>query len=284
MSDWERVLALFLLAGLLWLGLWRPAGADVPFSTDWGVGEVVAEVWKSFVSVGESGGMIFLAAIAGLFMGTLLNWAGDYLRRFSSSGALSSPGSSTCPAPAWWRGVMRREWDWPGITVELFTAFLFAYLWARYGPSWRLLEFVFYASIFHLITIIDLRHRLVLNVVLYPAIPLTLLIRLFLPHPDILSALLGGTTGLALFLVVMLAGRGTLGAGDVKLAAFIGVVMGFPHVLWALTLGILAGGVGALFVLITHRGGLKNYIPYAPFLCLGAMLVLLFPPPFLLAV
>jgi len=248
------------------------------------VDEVVAKVWKSFASVGESGGMILLAAIAGLFIGTLLNWAGDYLLRFSSRGVLSSPGSGTWPVPAWWRGATRREWDWPGVTVELFTAFLFAYLWARYGPSWRLLEVVFYASIFQLITLIDLRHRLVLNVVVYPAIPLTLLLRLLSPRPGILSALLGGTAGLALFLVVMLATRGALGAGDVKLAAFIGVVVGFPQVLWALALGILAGGVGALLVLITRRGGLKSYIPYAPFLCLGAMFMLLYSPPFLPAV
>jgi len=83
--------------------------------------------------------------------------------------------------------------------------------------------------------------------------------------------------GLVLFLVVMLARHGALGAGDVKLAAFIGVV-GFSQALWALALGILAGGVGALFMLITRRGGLKSYISYAPFLCLGAILVLLYSP------
>lgn len=33
MSDWERVLVLLLLAGLLCLGLWRPTGADARFST-----------------------------------------------------------------------------------------------------------------------------------------------------------------------------------------------------------------------------------------------------------
>jgi prepilin signal peptidase PulO-like enzyme (type II secretory pathway) len=81
-----------------------------------------------------------------------------------------------------------------------------------------------------------------------------------------------------LFLVVMLVGRGALGAGDVKLAALIGVAVGFPEVLWALALGIVAGGVGALLILVTRRGGLKSYMPYAPFLCLGAMLVLLYYP------
>jgi len=275
MSDRERILALLLLAGLLWLGLWWPAGANVPFSADWKVDEIVAQAGESFVSVGERGGMISLAAIAGLFMGSLLNWGGDYLLRFSSSRSPSSPGSNIYPVPVWWRCAMRREWDWPGITVELLSAFLFAAFWAQRGPSWRLLELAFYSLIFLLIALIDLRHRLVLNVVIYPAILITLLIRFLSPRPGILSALLGGAFGLLLFLVLMLAGRRALGAGDVKLAAFIGVVVGFPQVLWALALGILAGGVGALLILITRRGGLKSYFPYAPFLCLGAICVLL---------
>jgi prepilin signal peptidase PulO-like enzyme (type II secretory pathway) len=139
-------------------------------------------------------------------------------------------------------------------------------------------ELTFYALVFLLITLTDLRHRLVLNIVVYPAIPFTVAIRLLSPGSTLASTLLGGTAGLALFLAVMLVGRGALGAGDVKLAALIGVIVGFPEVLWALALGIIAGGVGALIILISRRGGLKSYMPYAPFLCLGAMLVLLYHP------
>ena len=170
---------------------------------------------------------------------------------------------------------MRQERDWSGLTAELFSALVFADLWVQQGASWQLLELAFYSFVFVLIALIDLKHRLILNVVIYPAILITLLIRLLSPQPGILSALLGGAFGLLLFLVVMLVGRGALGAGDVKLAAFIGLVVGFPQVLWALALGILAGGVAAVIVLITRRGGLKSYIPYAPFLCLGALCVLL---------
>jgi prepilin signal peptidase PulO-like enzyme (type II secretory pathway) len=280
-SNWERVLALLLLGGLLWLGLWWPAGADTSLSTNRELDQVVVSVSEFFASGGQGGKTVILFAVVGLFFGTLLNWSGDYLRRFSAAGAASPPGSDTQLVPAWWRSAMWREWDWLGIAIESLTALLFAYLWARYGPSWRLLELTFYTSIFLLITLTDLRHRLVLNIVFYPAIPLTLLIRLLSSHSVVPSTLLGGAAGLALFMVVMLVGRGALGAGDVKLAALIGVVVGFPEVLWALALGIVAGGIGALLILITRRGGLKSYMPYAPFLCLGAMLVLLYYPPLL---
>lgn len=278
MSNQERVLALLLLGGLLWLGMWWPAGAGTSLDVDRTVYEVVVRALGFFVSGGQGGKTAFLVAVAGLFVGTLLNWSGDYLRRFSVNDTLSPPESYTQLVPAWWRSIVRREWDWQGIMVELVTALLFVYLWSRYSLSWRLLELAFFTSIFLLITLTDLRHRLVLNVVVYPAIPFTLLIRLLSPHPVIPSTLLGGVAGLVLFLVVMLVGRGAMGAGDVKLAALIGVVVGFPEVLWALALGIVAGGVGALLILITRRGGLRSYMPYAPFLCLGAMLVLLYYP------
>jgi len=225
--------------------------------------------------------MILLWVVLGLLIGTLLHWNGDCLLRFSSGAVVSSSGSEASWSPARWRSAIRRPWDWPAITVALFSAFLLGYLWAQYGLSRRFLELAFYGFVFLLIALIDLRHRLVLNVVIYPAILITLLIRLVSPEPGILNALLGGAVGLLLFLAVMLAARQGLGAGDVKLAAFIGVVVGFPQVLWALALGILAGGLGALLVLVTRQGGLKTYIPYAPFLCLGAACVLVGGPQFL---
>jgi len=177
---------------------------------------------------------------------------------------------------------MCRGWDWPGIVVGLLSALFFARLWGWYGPSWRLLKYLFYLSLLQLVTLTDLRYRLVLNVVIYPALPIVLLTHLLSPHPGVLNALLGSAIGPIPFLLVVLLRRGAMGAGDVKLAALIGVMVGFPHVLWALMLGILAGGIGALLILVTGRGGLKSYIPYGPFLCLGAALALLNPSPFLL--
>jgi leader peptidase (prepilin peptidase)/N-methyltransferase len=71
-----------------------------------------------------------------------------------------------------------------------------------------------------------------------------------------------------------------MGGGDVKLAALIGLWVGFPHVLWALTLGILAGAVTTLVLLLSRRWSLTSHIPYAPFLCFGTVLSLLGVPFF----
>ena len=62
----------------------------------------------------------------------------------------------------------------------------------------------------------------------------------------IVSALLGGLTGLALFLPFY--ALRTMGAGDVKLLAMIGVWLGPQHVAWAALWTLLAGGALALLV------------------------------------
>jgi leader peptidase (prepilin peptidase)/N-methyltransferase len=157
-------------------------------------------------------------------------------------------------------------------------ASLFAYLWECFGPSWELLLSAFSCSFFLLIAIIDLKYRLVLNVMVYPAMVVALLPRLVLPGGGAVTTLAGGAIGLALFLLTALLRPGSLGGGDVKLATLIGLMFGFPQTLWALALGIVVGGIVAIVLLLTRHGGLKSHIPYAPFLCLGAIVALLYNP------
>lgn len=229
--------------------------------------------------------MILLCALVGLLMGSLLNRAGDYLPRFASSSAALSFESTSWPVPALWhlltsrRSLIRLQRSlWLGVAVELFSALLFAYLWERFGLSWRLLLLASCCSFLLLISLIDLRYHLVLNVLIYPAAVVALLLHSVPPGRDTLTALLGGAVGLSLFSLAALVRRGGMGVGDVKLAALIGLMVGFPQVLWALTLGILAGGIAALFLCLTGRSKIGDHMPYAPFLCLGVMVALIYDP------
>ncbi len=67
------------------------------------------------------------------------------------------------------------------------------------------------------------------------------------------------------------------GFGDVTLAGLIGLVVGWPAVVLALLVGILAAGVfslGYLLVMLARRRYTAfTAIPYGPFLILGASLV-----------
>jgi prepilin signal peptidase PulO-like enzyme (type II secretory pathway) len=233
--------------------------------------------------------MTLLYALVGLLAGCFLNRAGDYLPRFASSSTTPPPEPNSWPVPALWQAltslILRKrplhlqKSLWPGVAVELFAALLFACLWERFGLSWKLLLVAANCSFFLLIAVIDLKYRLVLNMLIYPAAAVTLFLRSVPPGRDTLITLLGGVVGLSPFLLVALVKPGGMGGGDVKLAALIGLMVGFPQVLWALALGILAGGITAFLLLLTRRWGPKSYIPYAPFLCLGALFSLVYPVP-----
>jgi prepilin signal peptidase PulO-like enzyme (type II secretory pathway) len=230
--------------------------------------------------------MTLLCALVGLLMGSLLDWAGDHLPRFTSSSVDISGEPSPHLRVALGhllassmsrRGQFQRS-AWLGVAVELVCAILFAYLWTRFGLSWKLVWLVLTCSFFVLIAVIDLKYRLVLNVMIFPAAAIAVLVRILLPGRDILDALLGGVVGLSPFLLMALLRPGDMGGGDVKLAALIGLVTGFPQVLWAVSLSILVGGVTAIVLFLTHRRESKSHIPYAPFLCLGAICSLVHDP------
>ncbi len=229
--------------------------------------------------------MILLVVAAGLIAGSGLNWAADYLPCFSS--LESEKGAQLRPKVelASWiilKSIVRREGRSRihvlNSAVELFSALLGVYLWRRFGLSWNLVWFAGLASFFILIALVDLRYRLVLNALVFPAAALALLLGFTSSMSTAVSALLGGGLGLGMFALVARLRPGELGAGDIKLAALIGLLFGFPYALWALLIGAGSGGVGAVVLLASRRGNLSTQIPYAPFLCLGALLALLYNP------
>ena len=171
--------------------------------------------------------------------------------------------------------------------VEFATAAIFAFLAWHYGLSLELAFAVIYAGIFIVIFAIDLEQELILNIVVFPAMILAFAFSFFwggfeelwpkIGPGFVLSALLGGAVGFVLMLLPYLLTRGRgMGYGDVKLAAFIGLMSGFPLVLVALLVGIIAGGLVAVFLLLSRMvKSRKAAIPYGPFLAVGAMVALI---------
>jgi leader peptidase (prepilin peptidase)/N-methyltransferase len=93
--------------------------------------------------------------------------------------------------------------------------------------------------------------------------------------PAYLRALLAGLAMFALFLVlVLVAPGGGMGFGDAKLAGLLGMLLGWlgwAHVV-AATLGtFLLGGVVAVVLLVTRRGGRTSEFAYGPVLLVSAV-------------
>jgi len=168
--------------------------------------------------------------------------------------------------------------------IEIGLAVTYGGLWLMFGPSIQLVLYLVYSTVFAIILITDMERRLILNVVTYPAILFGAVASLITPGLTWQSALAGGAIGFVFFFAVALIGNavfgsGALGGGDVKLAAFVGVIVGFPLIIEALVLTILIGAAITGVLLATRVRGWRDYIPYGPFIVAGGFVTLLWGYP-----
>lgn len=86
--------------------------------------------------------------------------------------------------------------------------------------------------------------------------------------PSLLSAVL---CPLPFFLIWHFSGGKWMGFGDVKLAVFLGLALGWP--LWpiGLLLGIFLGGLAGILLLLFSNSTLKSRVPFGTFLSIGAL-------------
>ena len=122
----------------------------------------------------------------------------------------------------------------------------------------------------------DMEHRLILDRVMFPAMALALIVSLF--HQPWWAGIATGLAAGLLFLLLALAGSAifkaeALGFGDVKLALFMGLLLGPLPTITALFYGVFLAGVVSVGVIIWHRS-LKGSIAYGPYLAAGALIVL----------
>lgn len=88
----------------------------------------------------------------------------------------------------------------------------------------------------------------------------------------------GISTGLAIagffyVLIIITKGKG-MGGGDVKLGAFIGLMLGFPNAVLALILSFLTGAVFSVGLIVSGKKHFGEIIPFGPFLVFGSLIAL----------
>ena len=169
--------------------------------------------------------------------------------------------------------------------VEILTGlvFLLIFNFSRQGgipPSgtmFNLLFLLIVSSFLITIFIYDLKHYIIPDKVLFPAILITLVFNFsrqggIPPSGTILSALIAS----GFFLIIFLISQGHwMGFGDVKLAFFMGLFLGYPNILVALFLAFFLGAIIGVGLIIFGNKKLKSEVPFGPFLITGTFLALL---------
>jgi leader peptidase (prepilin peptidase) / N-methyltransferase len=124
------------------------------------------------------------------------------------------------------------------------------------------------------LAVIDLRTRLLPNLIVLPALGAVLLWQLAF-FPDEAAESLLAAAGAAVFLLLpSLLHDGAMGMGDVKLGALLGAALG-AAVVPALLVGSLAVAPVAAVLAARHGGAVRRAtVPFGPFLAFGAAVIL----------
>jgi leader peptidase (prepilin peptidase) / N-methyltransferase len=242
--------------------------------------EAVADAWPT--------GIMVVVGLFGLALGSFLNVV---IARVPAGGSLVHPGSACpgCSAPLVWydnipvlsfvalRGrcrscAMHISWRYP--IVEAITAAVLVLAYVVFGPSAELLVACVLLPALIAMTAIDLQHQMIPDAITLPGIPIGLLINLATGRIPWLDSVIGILVGGGLFLVIILASRGGMGGGDLKLGAMLGAFLGWKALLFALFVAIVLGGAIGVVLLATGRRGRKDPIPFGPFLAAGGAMAL----------
>jgi leader peptidase (prepilin peptidase)/N-methyltransferase len=158
-------------------------------------------------------------------------------------------------------------------------------LW-HFGIAWVSVAYMILFSSLLIVTGTDLSHQIIPDVVTKPGIVLGLLTGMTVLPGGFVNSALGALAGWGLlrFLVWVspyLFGKQGMGMGDVKLMAMVGAFLGWKPVLLTILIGSLVGSIVGGSLIALNRLSRREYIPFGPFLALGAVLSLFFHGPLL---
>lgn len=166
--------------------------------------------------------------------------------------------------------------------VAMATGLLFALTGARFGGSWELPAYLVLAAVAVLLAVVDLRHRVLPNRIVVPALGAGLLLLALAAAvdgtwPALLRAGLAAAALFAVYLVLALISPSALGMGDVKLVALLGLYLGWlgwEAVLLGAAAGFVVQAAASLTLLAFRRVDLRGELPFGPAMLAGAALVI----------
>jgi leader peptidase (prepilin peptidase)/N-methyltransferase len=129
----------------------------------------------------------------------------------------------------------------------------------------------------------DLDQRLLPDILTLPLIGAAVILVLmgvdpFLAAADLpLAAVVAVAVPAGLYALSLPFGEGAFGLGDVKFLIGFGLLAGVERFIAGLIVGVLVAGIVITVLLVARRISLRSFVPYGPFLIIGALWSLLGP-------
>ncbi len=209
-----------------------------------------------------------------MLVGPLGALLGVVLGPFLAGLTLSVPAGDPVLGKRWWRGGQasaRRV----GIVTGLAAVALGAVAGAV-GAEPQLPAYLWLAAVGVTLAVIDVETLRLPDRLTLPSYPVGLVLLAFpADWPALGRAVLAAAiTGATAFLLALLAPRGGLGLGDVKLLGVLGLFLGWLGwgvLVVGVALGFALGAVAAVGMLASRRAGLRDHLAFGPWLIAGAL-------------
>ena len=160
------------------------------------------------------------------------------------------------------------------IPIALLTMLLFVGQYLLLGSNFLLLKSYVLTSILVVVTVIDLRYKIIPDKLVLTALILGLIL-LFISDITLKSAILGMILGGGVMLVMAMVPN-SLGGGDIKLMFALGTFLGAGRILYALFGSFIIAAIISIFLIIFKVVSKKDHIPFGPFIAIATLLTFLF--------
>ncbi len=167
--------------------------------------------------------------------------------------------------------------------IEILSGLLTVYAIYSFGFTLKGIEVVFLSLVFLAIFFIDLDHTIIPDVFTIPGVIIGIAVSL-LPGAMVgwKQSLIGMAVGGGAFMLVGILGqiifkKEALGFGDVKYAAMVGAFLGWKNLILMLIIASFLGSIiGISLIYLSGKKGKSTYIPFGPFLTVGAWIAIYF--------
>ena len=165
--------------------------------------------------------------------------------------------------------------------IEFFTGILYVFIFFKSGISLESLFWCAFISVLITVSMIDIDHRIIPDIISISGILIFSSAFIFLPEMTFFKSLTGILFGGGLLYVIaalyfFIKNKEGMGGGDIKLLAMIGAALGVKGVLFTIFCGSVLGAVVGGSIILFQKKDTDFRIPFGPFLSIGSLIYIFY--------